>query len=288
MESNKLAQTLKALHVPSQPLILANVWDIASLNMVLSLNTKSSKPVKAIATASWAFAASLGIRDEELTMEQNLATIRSLAPTVARAGLPLSVDLQDGYGPRIREAVTAAVQAGAHGANLEDSIPSQGFGKGVEGSLYPIDRQVHRLHLARQAAAAAGCPDFVINARCDIFALDDVPGLDHNARVHEAIKRGKAYLEAGATTIFFWCGYGTGFAEDQVRELVKELDGRVAIRLGQTKGALSAAELGKLGVARVSVGPSLFQIAMHAAKQSAIDILQGGQLQEVYKPDEQD
>ncbi|KAJ4245470.1 hypothetical protein NW762_013979 [Fusarium torreyae] len=281
MESNKLAQTLKALHVPSHPLILANVWDIASLNMVLSINTESSKPVKAIATASWAFAASLGIKDEELTMEQNLAAIRSLAPVVARAGLPLSVDLQDGYGPHICEAVAAAVQVGAHGANLEDSIPSQGFGKGVEGSLYSIDRQVHRLHLARQAAAAAGCPDFVINARCDIFALGDTPGLDHDARIQEALKRGNAYLDAGATTIFFWRGYGAGFTEDEVRHLVHELNGRVAIRLGQTKGALSAAELGKLGVARVSVGPSLFQIAMHAAKQSAISILQGGQLEEI-------
>ncbi|KAM0547465.1 hypothetical protein ACHAPJ_010338 [Fusarium lateritium] len=281
MESNRLAQTLKALHVPSQPLILANVWDIASLNMVLSINIDSSKLVKAIATASWAFAVSLGIKDEELTMEQNLAAIQSLAPTVARAGLPLSVDLQDGYGHRIREAVAAAVQAGAHGANLEDSIPSQGFDEGVEGSLYSIDRQVYRLHLARQAAAAAGCPDFVINARCDIFALADTPGLDHDARNHEAFRRGKAYLEAGATTIFFSRGYGAGFTEDEVRELVDELNGRVAIRLGQTKDALSTAELGQLGVARVSVGPSLFQIAMHTAKQSAISVLQGGQLEQI-------
>ncbi|KAI7764081.1 hypothetical protein LZL87_006463 [Fusarium oxysporum] len=106
MESNKLAQTLESLHIPSQLLIFVNVWDLASLNMVLCLNSEASKPVKAIATASWAFAASLGIKDEELTMEQNLASIRTLAATVASAGLPLSVDLQDGYGSRLREAVT--------------------------------------------------------------------------------------------------------------------------------------------------------------------------------------
>ncbi|KAH7154087.1 hypothetical protein DER46DRAFT_663782 [Fusarium sp. MPI-SDFR-AT-0072] len=73
--------------------------------------------------------ASLGIKDEELTMEQNLASIRTLAGTVASAGLPLSVDLQDGYGSRLREAVTQTIQAGAHGANIEDSIPARGLGQ---------------------------------------------------------------------------------------------------------------------------------------------------------------
>ncbi|KAM0194672.1 hypothetical protein ACHAPA_005527 [Fusarium lateritium] len=278
---NELAKTLKTLHTPHQPLIFANVWDIPSLNMVLSINTEEYKPVKAIATASWAFAAVLGIKDEDLTMEQNLNAIRCLSPIVARAGLPLSVDLQDGYGSRIQDAVRQAVQAGAQGANLEDSIPSRGLDKGIEGSLYSLDHQTQRLRLACQAASDTGCPDFVINARCDIFALGDVPGLDNKTRVQEAVKRGRAYLEAGATTVFYWRGYGAGMTEDEVGKLVEELDGRVAIRLGQTQDTLSVAELGEIGVARISVGPSLFQIAMYAAEQSAISVLQGGQLQEV-------
>lgn len=279
--NNELAKTLESLHIPHHPLIFANVWDIASLNTVLSINTEDSKPVKAIATASWAFAAALGIKDEDLTMEQNLSAIRCLAPIVARAGLPLSVDLQDGYGSRIQEAVMQAVQVGAHGGNLEDSIPSQGLGDGIEGSLYFISYQTKRIRLACQAASDAGCPDFVINARCDVFALGDVPGLDSDTRIQEAVKRGKAYLEAGATTIFYWRRYGAGMTEEEVCKLVEELGGRVAIRLRQIKNALSVAELGKIGVARISVGPSLFQIAMHAAKQSTIDLLQGGHLQEV-------
>jgi 2-methylisocitrate lyase-like PEP mutase family enzyme len=281
MEANRLAETFKSLHTSYYPLILANVWDVASLNMVLSLNSDPSKPVRAIATASWAFAATLGIRDEELTLEQNLVAIQNIAPTIRQAGLPLTVDLQDGYGSRIREAVTAAVLAGAHGANLEDSIPSQGLRKGFEELLYPLSEQTHRVRLALQAATGAGVTDFVINARCDVFALEDASGLNSSECMEKAVKRGKAYLEAGATTVFFWRGYGAGFTESEVRELVKELDGRVAIRLGQTKEALSTSELGNLGVARISVGPSLFQIAMHAAKQSALSVLQGGQLEEV-------
>ncbi|KAH7241391.1 phosphoenolpyruvate phosphomutase-domain-containing protein [Fusarium tricinctum] len=279
--NNDVAKTLKSLHIPHHPLVLSNVWDVASLNAVLSINTEESKPVKAIATASWAFAAVLGIKDEDLTMEQNLTAIQCLSPIVARASLPLSVDLQDGYGPCIREAVMQAVQAGAHGANLEDSIPSQGLGNGIEGSLYSLSHQTQRIQLACQAASDAGCPDFVINARCDIFALGDILGLDNDAQIQEAVKRGKVYLEAGATTVFYWRGYGAGMTEDEVRKLVNELGGRVAIRLGQTQNALSVAELGKIGVARISVGPSLFQIAMHAAKKSAMDVLQGGHLQEV-------
>ena len=100
MASNTFAKTLRALHVPSKPLIILNIWDVASLNAVASLNNNSGgdKPVKAVATASWAVAASLGIKDEELSYEQNLAAIQTIGPACRKLGLPLSVDLQDGYG----------------------------------------------------------------------------------------------------------------------------------------------------------------------------------------------
>ncbi|KAF4497882.1 C6 transcription factor [Fusarium agapanthi] len=263
MESNKLARTSKSLHIRSQSLIFANVWDLASLNMVLCLDSEASKPVKAIATASWAIAASLGMKDKDLTMEHNLASIRSLAPTVASAGLPLSVDLQDGYGSHLREAVTKAIQVEAHGANIEDSIPDRSLGQGIEHSLYPLSEQIARLQLA-------GLPD-----------LKDDAGLDKETRMKEALKCGKAYLDAGATTVFFWRGYGTGFTKGEVQTLVNELGGCVEIRLVQARGALSTSDLGKLGVARISIGPSLFQIAMHAAKKSALSILEGGCLEQV-------
>ena len=278
MAANAMAKTLKGLHIPSKPIIFANIWDLSSFNALLSLNSAvDPKPVKAVATASWAFAAALGIKDEELTFEQNLAAIRKIAPAVAKAGLPLSVDLQDGYGSRIGEAVTAAVGAGAHGANLEDSIPSVGFGRGIEGSLYPADEQVGRLKTALRAAADAGCPDFAVNARCDVFVLDESSELSDEARMAEALKRGKAYLDAGATTVFYWGG-GRGLRDAEVKGLVEALDGRVAVKLAEREGALSTAELARLGVARVSVGPSLYRKAMEAVKKSALSILQGGSL----------
>ncbi|KAF5717560.1 C6 transcription factor [Fusarium mundagurra] len=128
--------------------------------MVLSLSSEASKTVKSIATASWAFAASLGIDDEELTMEQNLASIRNLAATVA-------------------SAVTQVIQVGAHGVNIEDNIPARGIEQGIEHSLHPLSEQIRRLQLAVRAAADGGLPDFAINAHCDVFALKDDLNLDN-------------------------------------------------------------------------------------------------------------
>jgi len=280
MASNTFAKTLRALHVPSKPLIILNVWDVASLNAVASLNNNSGgdKPVKAVATASWAVAASLGIKDEELSYEQNLAAIQTIGPACRKLGLPLSVDLQDGYGSKISEAVSAAIKAGAVGANIEDSIPSAGFGRGIEGSLYGVDEQVERLKQALKAAHDAGCPDFALNARSDVFALTADPSLDDETRLREGIRRGKAYLAAGATTVFFWGGGGRGLRDAEVKALVKELDGRVAVKALHKPEGLSTEEIAQLGVARISFGPSLFLVAMDAAKKAASSILGGGKI----------
>ncbi|KAH6611539.1 hypothetical protein Trco_001559 [Trichoderma cornu-damae] len=275
---NQSAQTLKALHKPGSPLVLPNVWDVSSLHAIVSLNSASSTPVKALATASWAIAASLGIEDEELTMVQNLEAISKMAPAAERAGLPLSVDLQDGYGDLIIAVVTAAVEYGAAGANIEDGIPSAGFGRGISGSLYNLQDQVARLRRALDAAEDAGAPDFVLNARCDVFRLDASPDLSYETRLAEAVKRGKAYLEAGAATVFFWGGPGQGLTGDTVKTLVKELDGRVAVMLSGAPGSLTTADLAKLGVARISVGPSLYLAALDAVKAAATRMLSGGGL----------
>ncbi|KAL5083885.1 hypothetical protein H0G86_010560 [Trichoderma simmonsii] len=274
---NKLAQTLKALHKPGSPLILSNVWDISSLNTIVSLNSEPHKPVKALATASFAIAATLGIKDEELSMVQNLEAISKIAPLAVKAGLPLSVDLQDGYGDLITTVVTAVVEYGAAGANIEDSIPSAGFDKGISGSLYTIEDQVERLKRALDAAKKAGAPDFVVNARCDAFCLSPTPGLTHEIKLAEAIKRGKAFLEAGATTIFYWGGAG-GLTSETVKRLVKELDGKVAVMMSGAPGSLTTADLAKIGVARISVGPSLYFAALDAVKTVASRLFSGGGL----------
>ncbi|KXH31316.1 hypothetical protein CSAL01_03827 [Colletotrichum salicis] len=207
-----------------------------------------------------------------------MAAIGQLAPAAKAAGLPLSVDLQDGYGDLIEEVVTEVVTLGASGANIEDSIPSAGFEKGIDGSLYSMETQVTRLKSALEAAREAGCSDFVLNARCDVFRLEPNCADDDEGALAEAVKRGRAYLDAGATTVFFWGGSGRGLRASEVRVLVKELGGRVAVKLGERPDSLSTKELGEIGVARISVGPSLYLVAMNAVKASARRILDGGKL----------
>jgi 2-methylisocitrate lyase-like PEP mutase family enzyme len=268
--SNAAAKTLKGLHVPGTPIVFSNVWDVPSFNAVASLNSDGGSLVKAVATASWAIAATLGLQDEELSQEQNLSAIAKIAPLAQKAGLPLSTDLQDGYGADIADTVKRAVELGASGANIEDSIPSAGFGKGIDGSLYGKDEQVKRLQTALKAAADAGCPDFVLNARCDVFRLEGGPS--DEARMDEAIARGKAYLALGATTVFFWGG-PRGLHGAEVSRLVKELDGRVAVLRTSRPGGLTTGQVANLGVARISVGPALFLAANEAIKKTAVDIL---------------
>lgn len=281
--TNELAAALKALHKPSKPIVLPNIWDLGSLRAVVSLNAGAAdpadRPVKALATASWAIAEAAGIRDEDLTWELNREAISQLAPHARAAGLPLTVDLQDGYGERIEEVVAEAVRLGASGANIEDSIPSAGFGRGVEGSLYGVEEQADRLRRALRVAREAGCPDFVLNARTDVFRLDaPVPADDDEAAVAEAVRRGRTYLELGATTVFVWGGSGRGLRTSEVRALAGALGGLLAVKLGDGAEGLTTAELADIGVARVSVGPSLYLKAMAAVKEAAARILGGGRL----------
>lgn len=272
MAANTFARILKALHVPSKPVVFANIWDIPSINALTALNTApGSGPVKAIATASWAIAATEGVKDEELSKEGNLRAISRIAPLAIKAGLPLSVDIQDGYGDDIADTVRQAVKLGAVGANIEDSIPSAGFGKGIAGSLYSLEDQIRRLRSAMQAAADEGCPDFVLNARCDAFVLESSPDLSDELRLETAITRGKAFLELGATTVFYW---GHSLGRSQIETLVKELQGRVAIQASAIPG-LAVKDLARLGVARISVGPAMYRTAMKTIQEEALKLLQG-------------
>ncbi|KAJ1325520.1 phosphoenolpyruvate mutase [Microdochium nivale] len=275
---------LASLHRPGSPVVFPNIWDTASLRTVLSINDDSDQqersPLKAIATASYAIAASLGLKDEELTHEQNLQRIAELAPLVRAADLPLSVDIQDGYGAQIDEVVAAVVRAGAVGANIEDVVLADDVGTGRKaGEFYGVEEQADRIRRAIGAAEAAGCPGFVVNARCDVFFMQATTGWSDAEVVESAVARGKAYLAAGATTVFIWGGSARGLRTAEVEAVVKGLEGRVAVKLG-AEGGLSVRELADIGVARISIGPSLSFLKSEEVKTVASRILSGGALVE--------
>ncbi|OBT98856.1 hypothetical protein VE01_03432 [Pseudogymnoascus verrucosus] len=266
---NAYALKLKALHQPSSPFVLSNVHDIPSTTTVLALNTPTSTPVRALATGSFAIAGTLGLADADLTLPLNLEALSLISPIARAAGVPLSADLQDGYGYQLRECIGGAIDLGVVGANIEDGIPATGYGKGLEG-LRTVEEQVERLKVVFEVAKEKGLPDFVVNARTDLFVLDPLPeGWGHEDVLKEAVRRGKAYLEAGATSFFVW----GPVTVDDVKTLVKELDGKVAVLLSGGGGKVTVAEWKEIGVCRISVGPTLWRESMAALKKAAEKIL---------------
>lgn len=244
---NALAKSLRALHVPGNPVLLTNVWDGGSAKAVIS-----HPETKAVATASYAIAETTGVSDGELSLEDNLFGIRRVAKIVDKAGLPLTADLQDGY-ENIGANIKKVIEAGAVGCNVEDE-------NHATSQLRSFDEAVQRIKTAVVAAKEAGVPDFCVNARTDTIV--------YGGTIEEAIQRGKAFLEAGALTVFVWGGpTGRGLRDAEVKQLVDAFGGMLNVKMNLRPGQLNAKELGALGVARISIGPELWGKAMTRVKE---------------------
>ena len=253
---NNLAKQLRSLCKPGDPLVLTNVYDAATASVVANHSS-----TKAVATASFAFAAINGVDDNDLTLVDNLAGIRSVSSALAKAELPLTADMQDGY-EDVAASIKQCIEAGAVGCNIEDV-------NNKTGELRSVDNAVSRLQTALEAAAEAGVPDFCLNARTDVLA--------YRGSVADAIKRGKAFLAAGAVTVYVWGGpQGRGVSKDELKESVDGLSGFINVRMKLMPGYLNANELKELGVARISVGPDMWVKAM-AGFKDALEVVARGE-----------
>ncbi|KAA8647646.1 hypothetical protein EYZ11_004791 [Aspergillus tanneri] len=261
---NDLAAYFRSLHAPGNPVVLTNVYDGATASHIAN-----HPATKAIATASYAIAASQGIPDECLTLSQNLASIRIVASVLKRDSsdkestnsllrVPLTVDVQDGY-DNVAQTVKEIIKLGAVGCNIEDFDNNTGH-------LRSLPAAVKRIQYALEAAREVGVPDFVVNARTDVLGS---PG----GTVQDAIERGKAFLEAGACTVFVWGPGGRGVSSAEIKELVAALGGKVNVKLVLKDGFLTVPELKAIGVARISVGPELWRAAMGSFKDTADRLL---------------
>ena len=229
------AKTFHRLHVKGNPLVLFNVWDAGTARVVAGAGAK------AIATGSWSVAAAQGYDDGQAL--PLAVALDNLARIVASVTLPVTIDLEAGYGDApeiVADTVARAIVAGAIGFNLEDQII------GGDG-LYSIEDQSRRIRAARQAADRASLPIF-INARTDLF-LKAAAGRHDDSLVEDALQRAQAYADAGASGIF-------------VPGLVDErLIGRMCtasplpVNIMVLPAAPTAKRLGELGVARISHGP---------------------------------
>lgn len=236
------ATRLRSLHVPGHPLVLPNAWDAASARAVVA----AGFPV--VATGSAAVARVLGYDDGENTP---VAEILAAVARITRAvPVPVTADMERGYGLPPAELAERVAEAGAVGVNLEDSDPRT-------GELIDPAEQEDFL-----AAVRAADPALVINARADTFLHGT--GTPEQ-RLAEAVDRGRRYVRAGADCVYPILATDTA----AISTLVTEIAAPVNVYLAP--GMPSIPDLATLGVARVSFGGGL-----HTATQRFLSGLLDG------------
>ena len=245
------AKTLLDLHTAPEILTLTNVWDVASARTVASV-----EGVRALATASHAIAASFGYPDgEHIPLDLHLQMVERITQAV---DLPVSMDFEAGYGDP-GETARRAIAAGVVGGNLEDQVK-------------PLDEAVAGVTAVLAAGRDAGI-DFVLNARTDVFTLRK-KGADRKELMREAVRRGQAFLEAGAPVVFV-PGVMT---RDEIEILVGELGPQKASLIAVPGITPPTRELEELGVARVSTGPFTQYLTLNTLRDAVAGFVTGGAL----------
>ncbi|MGE0745974.1 MAG: isocitrate lyase/phosphoenolpyruvate mutase family protein [Rhodospirillales bacterium] len=248
------ADAFRKLHQGPDILLLPNAWDVASAMLLAEAG------FPAIATTSAGVAFLYGYADGQvITRDEMLAMVR---PIAERVPVPVTADMEAGYGPRpedVAETVRRTIEAGAVGLNLEDGTHK------VEAPLMDMTLMVERVRAAREAADAAGVP-IVINARTDGFWTGGAGA----AVFDDAVKRANAYRKAGADCLF------VPFVSDGplIGRLAKEIDGPVNV-LAVAKTP-PVPELQALGVRRVSVGGAIARAAYGVVRQAAQELKSTG------------
>jgi 2-methylisocitrate lyase-like PEP mutase family enzyme len=246
--SSDKGRTFKALH-EGAPFVIPNPWDVGSARMLESLG------FKALATTSSGFAFTLGRPDGGATLDEVAAHVAAVTDAT---DLPVSVDLENGYGPEpeaAAEAIRRAADAGAVGGSIEDYDPA--------GHLYEREHAAERVTAAAEAARSLAHP-FVLTARAENHIRGN-PDLDDTvARLH-------AYEAAGADVL-----YAPGLATaEEIRTVCDAVSKPVNVLARPT---LSVAEIVEAGAQRISVGGSLTWVAVNAAAAAAEAIRDRGDL----------
>ncbi|MGY1706140.1 isocitrate lyase/phosphoenolpyruvate mutase family protein [Geodermatophilus sp. SYSU D00697] len=245
------ARALMDLHTAPEILVLANVWDVASARVVAA-----TPGVTALATASHSIAATFGYEDgEHIPLDLHLDMVERITGAV---DLPVTMDMEAGYGDP-GETTRRAIERGVVGGNLEDQ------GRRLDESVAAVE--------AVLAAGRAAGIDFVLNARTDVV-LHAGPGADRGRLLAEAVRRGRAYLEAGAPVVFV-----PGVVDrEEIAALVEGLGPNRLSVLAVPGASPSVGDLQELGVARVSTGPFPQRVALTALQDAVTQLVGGGVL----------
>jgi 2-methylisocitrate lyase-like PEP mutase family enzyme len=246
MSQASKAAAFRALH-EGDAFLIPNPWDAGSARVFEALG------FKALATTSSGFAFTLGRLDGGVTLDELAEHVRALDEAT---GLPVSVDLENGYGPDPEDAARAverAAGAGAVGGSIEDFDPA--------GHLYCLEHATARIAAAHEAAADLGFP-FTLTARAENHIRGN-PDLD------DTIARLQAYEQAGADVL-----YAPGLRSgDEIRAVVDAVSRPLNVL---AHPGLSMSEIVAAGGRRVSVGGALTWVAMSAMATAAQEIRDTG------------
>lgn len=246
------ARAFRALHERDSAFIIPNPWDAGTARLLAHLG------FEALATTSMGYAFSLGRRDNTLSRDETLAYASAI---VAATDLPVSADLENGFGDASEiaaETIQLAAAVGVVGGSIEDATGHP------DDPIYAIEHAVERVRAAVEAAHSLSFP-FTLTARAENY-LFGRPDID------DTIKRLQAYQEAGADVL-----YAPGLAtKDDIASVVRSVDRPVNVVMGLRGVQLSLAELSAIGVHRISVGSALCRAALGAFLRAAQEMRDRG------------
>ena len=240
------ARAFLDLHVPGQPVLQPNAFDLGSARLLETLG------YRAIATTSSGFAATLGRPDGHVTREEVLAHSRSVAAAV---DIPVAADTENAYADSpadVAETVRLAAGTGLAGCSVEDWSGT---------SIYDAGLAADRIAAAAEAAHS-GPQQLVLTARAE--------NLLHGGDFDDALKRLQAFQEAGADVLFM---PGLRKADD-IRAVISSVDRPVNVLV--VPGCPPIEELAEMGAARVSVGGSFTWVAYAALIEAAKELKDAG------------
>jgi len=251
LDQKKKAKAFLALHSGGTPLLLPNVWDVASARIV----EEAGFPALATSSAGVAFA--LGYPDgQKIHKDQMMAGVARIAQAVK---VPVSADVESGYGndpEAVSRMARAIIMGGAIALNLEDAS-----GDGAR-PLLDLPLQLEKIRAIRNTANKWDVA-LVINARTDVYLLQVG---EPSTRYDETIRRLSAYRDAGADCVFV-----PGLSDPvAIKRLVSDVKCPVNILAGP--GSPSVKELQALGVARVSLGSGPMRAALGTLRRVAEEL----------------
>ena len=254
-EQKSKAMAFRAMHRGPKTLRLPNAWDVASARIF------EEAGFGAIATTSAGVAFTLGYRDgEKISRVEMLARVARIAKAVK---VPLTADLEGGYGDRPEDAARTArelVEAGGVGMNLEDATND------AAGPLVDLSLQVEKIQAVREAALKTSVL-LVLNARTDVYLAEAGPP---ETRFDATVRRALAFRDAGAD-----CVYVPGLRHaETIGRLVQAV--RCPVNILGGPGSPTVPELEKVGVARVSVGSSPMRATLGLVARIAKELKESG------------